>query len=528
MATVSAAAVLSMTLTSAGSAWAAGFTQSTKANGNLVLSTNETKTITFDEADIITNGYVSDNVTVDPDNAENKVFKVENASEKDGDGEIWGFIYPEKFLKNVPADKTGTLTFEYKVKFPSGSPKDSNNAYIKAYNRIQDNDSLLITYFGPDRVYVPGTNSTGMVVENKLFDWYTMKEVYDYNTKTVKVFLNDNQVGSEFSYLKKDTNGNYITKDPMKAFVFRGWVPKGFKFYVDDFTVTYNESNEYSPYSKYYFEDFEGGEYDGKILSKWADGTSEIESTTPVGDRKNILKYGNENGNGGLYLDASKWEEQKSRKRGKLTYKFDAYGGSAANFLSADLSSPDDAALSNTPGANNKWGTCWIEFDYENGKIRKYVQHNGKGIETIDMTDTFRSDKYWKMYFRRWKTIGYVDNVEISYLEDLPEITAVTGTKTANSVSATADFDVYAYKDATNMALVGIYEDQKLIAVKTVNADQLTDDKVTCELKDYAVNSEKTYTAKAMFWDMSTAKQLLPLCDTKAAEITTPDANAGE
>lgn len=533
MATVSAAAVLSMTLTSAGSAWAAGRTAAyDEKSGNLVLGINDSICIDFEttpdtnlvsDPTIVSESEInaSDSTSESNEANTNKVWKIARTGE-DEQGEIWGNVFPESFLKDLPTERKGTLTYQFDVKFPKDAVKVNEYSYEKFYTTFFDHEAKpVVAYFAPDLVEVNGTAYT--VNENEKFN-YTVKEVFDYTAKTVTVLVNDRQMGTPINIANES---GIITRDPSKRFVFRGYVHKEFKFYVDNFSVTYNEENEYSPYSKYYFEDFEDDQYDTNTLTKWDGGISQVESTSVAG-RENVLKYGHETQTGVLNLDVSNWTEQKNRKRGKLTYKFDAYGDSCVNFYSTAISNVDDASLINAPGVNNKWGTCWIEFDYKNNKVRKYVQHNGKGIETIDMTDTFRSDNYWKMYFRRWQSIGYVDNVEISYLEDLPEITEVTGAKTENSVSATADFDVYAYKDAANMTLVAIYEDQKLIAVTTVNANEIADNnKVTCTLNNYTVDNNKTYTARAMFWDMSASKQL-PLCDTKTAEITAADITVGE
>lgn len=95
------------------------------------------------------------------------------------------------------------------------------------------------------------------------------------------------------------------------------------------------------------------------------------------------------------------------------------------------------------------------------------------------------------------------------------KITSFTATKSATGIDASATYTLAELSETDNpYVIIAVYEDNRLIGTELFDADADEDKTVTFNLT-YNLNAEKTYTAKAMLWDMTT---LLPLVG--AQELT--------
>lgn len=539
-AAMSAATVLSLSVSVPSTVWASGVESSTNSKGNLVLTLKDEVNVDF-ETTPDSSFISSPNIVADPDNSENNVWQIGNS---DTDATKFGNVIvgfsAKSLLSSVPTDKSGVLTYEFDLKFPLDNPMENatQGFYYPIYTRFYNYEGPVTGIFRTSNVLPGDGNSANQVNIEDRGKWYTVKQVFDYSTKTFTVYAQGKQVGSSYSFAEAAAAG----KDPIDKFWFRGWVPGGFKWYVDNIKVSYAEElGEYSPVSRYFNEDFNDGEYDDTIMYKWASpnvsyADNSTDPTIVPESRGKVLKIdATTAGNGGWVLDVqNKWTQQMARKKGRLKFKFDIYGADCTVNVFDDPNkdyAQKKYMLSNAPGAANNWYTSSVELDYDNNTITRY--YGGKSETTsVELTDDFKTDYVWKPYFRQWQSLIYLDNIEISYLEELPEIASVSGSSdtAAGTVAAEAVFDAYDEKDAEgndiNYAFVAIYEADsaegagRLIGVNICPVGELTDKKLTCTLSGYTVDSAKIYTAKAMLWNLSSAK---PLCATKASAITTAE-----
>lgn len=115
---------------------------------------------------------------------------------------------------------------------------------------------------------------------------------------------------------------------------------------------------------------------------------------------------------------------------------------------------------------------------------------------------------------------GYIDNIMITYEEKEVQtaISEFTATKTETGITASANFvlgsDVT--EEGNPYVIIAVYENDRLIGTELVDADADEDGVATFDLT-YTMDATKTYTAKAMLWNMTT---LLPFVEAQNLTIT--------
>lgn len=114
---------------------------------------------------------------------------------------------------------------------------------------------------------------------------------------------------------------------------------------------------------------------------------------------------------------------------------------------------------------------------------------------------------------------GYIDNIMITYEEKEVQTTVsdFTAAKTETGITASANFvlgnDVT--EEGNPYVIIAVYENDRLIGTELVDADEDEDGVATFDLT-YNMDATKTYTAKAMLWNMTT---LLPLVSAQTLTV---------
>lgn len=114
----------------------------------------------------------------------------------------------------------------------------------------------------------------------------------------------------------------------------------------------------------------------------------------------------------------------------------------------------------------------------------------------------------------KYEKAVYVVNVEV---REKNEISTFTATKTETGITASANFvlgnDVT--EEGNPYVIIAVYENDRLIGTELVDADEDEDGVATFDLT-YNMDATKTYTAKAMLWNMTT---LLPLVSAQTVTV---------
>ena len=90
--------------------------------------------------------------------------------------------------------------------------------------------------------------------------------------------------------------------------------------------------------------------------------------------------------------------------------------------------------------------------------------------------------------------------------------------KTENGITASANFVLGSdiTEEGNPYVIIALYENDRLIGTELVDADADEDGVATFDLT-YTMDATKTYTAKAMLWNMTT---LLPFVEAQNLTIT--------
>lgn len=491
-------------------------------NTSKAVSIYDTVTADFQNAEETRNNVTSGtpNIVSDPAGGSNKALLIEKT---DDTNQVSETISHKKILYKVPENKKGILKYEFDIKFPTDNPMENeqNRWYYPLIMTFSNkNNSPYMGYLRPVNVLPQSSNPNDAVSVDGTGKWYKVAVEFDYSSMTYSLSAAGKTVSSNISF-KDAMDKGY---DPIDGLSFLGYVPKGFKWYIDNFKAEYTEEQHYSVYSKFYEEDFENGGYDSSILefptnAKIVDNSTD--SNVPA-ERGKVIKsdYSAAGTGANTYFNFKNQTTQLNRKKGVLIYEFDMYCTSEYNFYAEK--NGNFQFLRNRP-YRNQWTKCIIAVDYKN-KVAVTDVGGVKGY--MDITEEYNNDDLWRLYFRQWESMYYIDNIKIGYFEYAYENVTDVSLKlntAEQSMTATADFTAY----DEDWILLGIYEsdngnpdgEKRLIALTAEYAENLNGS-ISCSISDFETEYGKAYSAKAMIFGMP---GIIPLCNAKSAEYVPPD-----
>lgn len=189
---------------------------------------NEFVKVDFEEE--IPEGFISSDIAEDPDDANNHVWVFENT--RDSEYDLKKPIKPAKVMSEL-SERTGKLTYEFKIKFPSDNSMTEDGAYYAVDTRLEKYNGPVTGSLSADSVVGADGKTKLAIDENKRGDWYNIQQVFDYSTLTYDLYCNGKEVLKNTAFT--------LEYDPFDALFLRGNVPAGFKCYIDDLAVSYIE-----------------------------------------------------------------------------------------------------------------------------------------------------------------------------------------------------------------------------------------------------------------------------------------------
>lgn len=191
---------------------------------------------------------VSDAVlTTDPTDSNNTVLKLDNTDRSATS--IMKTIKANDLIE-VPEDRKGKLTYEFRICFPLDNPKQEGKHYYAVSTKTKSNSGMLTSYLRPHLVLSAsdGNKTKNITIPSgaQYSPWYTVKHVFDYGSDTYSIYVN----GEALEENTPISGGIQASNDPIDGLFIAAWPGEnGFKFYMDDIRVSYDAALEYSEIS---------------------------------------------------------------------------------------------------------------------------------------------------------------------------------------------------------------------------------------------------------------------------------------
>lgn len=227
-------------------------------------------------------------ITQDPENADNKVFKIENTTS--GMTTMITDVKPLAKITLPTEDKRiGKLVYEYDVYFPSSNPLERDVYHYPISNVIKQYEGMTLGQIRPINALY-GSN-TVTFRKSQLDKWFTIRYIFDYETETYDAYANGVQFVNGVSY-KTAVPQNKKYYDPSEGLHLRAYVPASWTYYIDNVNVNYVEvtpdfvkgiktfdGEEYNEVTDFAADKYE---YDGGVYAEYFSSIDTIENLVKV------------------------------------------------------------------------------------------------------------------------------------------------------------------------------------------------------------------------------------------------------